>query len=117
MPSTTETGRFAEGAAAHFLTQRDHRIVARNWRTRWCEIDLVSIRAGIVYFVEVKYRRRDDWGGGLDYITPRKLKQMRFAAEFWMAKSQGAAQAYRLAAIEVSGQHFAVTAWLDDVSA
>lgn len=84
--TTVEIGRRAEDAACAYLVARGYRIVDRNWRTRWCEIDIVAVRDGVVSFVEVKYRSSSRWGSGVDYITPRKLRQMRFAAEFWLTR-------------------------------
>lgn len=112
--STTARGRQAEEAAATFLRGKGFEIRAQNWRTRWCEIDIVAQKSGYIYFVEVKYRGSDVWGNGLDYITPRKLRQMRFAADFWMAK-HGPAYDYRLAAVELTDDPPQVTAWLDDL--
>jgi uncharacterized protein (TIGR00252 family) len=100
--STTEVGRAAETAAAAFLIAKGCTILAQNWRTRWCEIDIVAIRGTVIYFVEVKYRASGAWGSGLDYITPRKLQQMHFAAQFWCAKHAFGGD-YRLAAIELTG--------------
>jgi uncharacterized protein (TIGR00252 family) len=111
---STEVGRRAEDAAAHFLQARGYRVCERNWRTRWCEIDIVAVRDSITYFVEVKYRGNTTYGGGLDYITPKKLAQMQFAAEFWCARNQAAGD-YRLAAVELTGPDYTVSAWLDDV--
>lgn len=99
---STVAGRAAEDVAAQFLTVKGCTVHQQNWRTRWCEIDIVASRGNIVYMVEVKYRARAAWGSGLDYITPKKLQQMRFAAEFWCAKYQWRGD-YRLAAVELSG--------------
>lgn len=111
---STEIGRKAEDNAAIYLKRRGYRIVERNWRTRWCEIDIVAERRKVIYFVEVKYRGNSQCGPGLDYITPGKLRQMQFAAEFWMASHDAVAD-YRLAAIELSGPKCQVTEWLDEV--
>ena len=86
--SSTSVGREAEECVAQYLESEGHKIIAMNWRTRWCEIDIVSRDKSCVYFTEVKYRSSDEWGGGFDYITPKKLKQMRFAAEFWIAENK-----------------------------
>lgn len=67
-----------------------------------------------MYLVEVKYRASDSWGGGLEYITPKKLDQMRFAAEMW-AQANNWTGDYRLAALEVSGSEFEVTTFIDDL--
>lgn len=110
---STEVGRQAERVAAEYLQRDGHRILMQNWRTRWCEIDLVTLRGGTVYFVEVKYRRSSAFGGGLDYITPRKLQQMHFAAEFWIAAHPNVTTEYHVAAIELTGAQPEVTQWLD----
>jgi uncharacterized protein (TIGR00252 family) len=100
---STAAGRAAEDAAAEFLAAKGCTVYQQNWRTRWCEIDIVATRGSIVYMVEVKYRANNVWGSGLDYVTPKKLQQMRFAAEFWCAK-HGWQGDFRLAAIEVTGR-------------
>lgn len=79
-----------------------------------CEIDVIAERDNIIYFCEVKYRRTGRQGSGLDYITPKKLQQMHFAAASWvhMHAWQGV---YQLCAIEVSGAAFRVTAAVKDL--
>jgi uncharacterized protein (TIGR00252 family) len=113
-PTSTETGRHAEQQAADFLGRKGCDIVAQNWRTRWCEIDVVAVRGDMVYFCEVKYRASARYGSGLDYITPKKLQQMRFAAELWVAKHHWRGE-YQLCAIEVSGPQFRITAVVKDL--
>ncbi|HSX28658.1 MAG TPA: YraN family protein [Candidatus Saccharimonadales bacterium] len=112
--SSTETGRQAETAAAAYLQRHGFTIIERNWRTRWCEIDIVAQKAKTIHFVEVKYRKTDAWGGGLEYITPRKLQQMQFAAQLWVANHAWKDE-YSLGAIEVTGTQFAVSEWLPDL--
>ncbi len=106
--TTTEVGRRAEQVAADFLVYKGCQILDRNWRTRWCEIDVVAERAGIVYFCEVKYRSTAKQGTGLDYITPKKLGQMQFSAEFWVTKHSWTGEC-QLCAIEVSGPDYRIT--------
>ena len=102
-----EAGHKGEDAAAKYLEGLGHKILARNWKTKWCEIDIVSEKDDVFYFVEVKYRRM---GGGLDAITPKKQEQMRFAAELYLKKFQN--KSARLAAIAVSGDNYQVTDFL-----
>lgn len=106
--TTFDTGRSAEAAAAAFLEAKGCQIIGRNWRTRMCEIDVIAERAGTVYFCEVKYRLHNKQGSGIDYVTPRKLQQMRFAAESWVHRYHYRGD-YQLCAIEVSGPYFQVT--------
>lgn len=112
--NTTETGRRAEAVAADFLRRKGCEVVGRNWRTRWCEIDVVAVRAGVAFFCEVKYRVSARQGAGLDYITPKKLQQMRFAAELWVTKHRWPGE-YQLCAIEISGPEFSITAVVKDL--
>jgi putative endonuclease len=105
---STAIGRQAEAAAAAFLERKGCQIIACNWRTRRCEIDIVAERRGVLYICEVKYRATSKQGSGLDYITATKLVQMRFAARCYTyaARWDGPVS---LCAIEVSGPGFAVT--------
>ncbi len=105
---STETGRAAENAAAEYLIERGFKVLEQNWRTRWCEIDIVAEKDKVVYFVEVKFRKNENWGSGLEYITPKKLKQMQFAAEFWVSNKNWTGD-YNLSAIEVTSTDFKIT--------
>lgn len=86
--NTTDIGRDAEKLVAEYLIAQGHAIISLNWRTRWCEIDIVSKTKNCVYFTEVKYRSSNNWGEGLDYITKKKLKQMKFSAEMWISDNK-----------------------------
>jgi uncharacterized protein (TIGR00252 family) len=107
-------GRAAEAKAAEYLEQQGYRVLQRNWRTRWCEIDIVTQKDNTVYLVEVKYRQKAWQGTGLDYITPKKLQQMAFAAEFWVQAHHWPGD-YSLAAVEVSGPRYEVTNFLPEL--
>jgi uncharacterized protein (TIGR00252 family) len=75
---TTFIGQSAEERVAKLLEKAGFKILARNWRTRICEIDIVANKNKIIYFVEVKFRSSEKQGSGLEYITPKKLKQSCF---------------------------------------
>lgn len=112
--TTFETGRKAEAQAAAFLRRKGCRIIDQNWRTRWCEIDIVAERDKTVYFCEVKYRSNTNQGSGIEYITPKKLQQMQFAAEMWVSSNNWKGQ-YELCAIEVSGPDYRITNVIRDL--
>ena len=101
--NSTTSGRDAEERVAEELKKSGHKIIAMNWRTRWCEIDIVSTYQKTVYFTEVKFRSSDAWGTGFDYITKQKLKQMHFAAEFWLSENNWRGEAV-LQVAEVDNQ-------------
>lgn len=98
-------GRQAEAVAAACLRKCGFKIVAQNWRTRYCEIDIVGKRASVAYFVEVKYRSTARQGDGFDYITSSKLRQMQRAADFWVANNNWSGD-YRLAVMAITGPQF-----------
>jgi uncharacterized protein (TIGR00252 family) len=98
---TTFIGKDAESRIADFLKANKFKILAQNWRTRVCEIDIVARKDKIVYFVEVKYRSSDKQGSGLEYITPKKLGQMHFAAEIWNQQNDWEGD-YRILGAEVT---------------
>lgn len=97
---STATGRAAEDFVAAKLKKRGLTILETNWRTRTCEIDIVAKSKNAVYFVEVKYRSSSEHGRGLEYITPKKIKQMDFAARSWIAVNDWQGD-YHLSAAEV----------------
>ncbi len=108
---STFQGREAENAASDYLKLQKLIIVDQNWRTRWCEIDIVAQssekiglikRAKIIHFVEVKYRASVAQGDGLEYITQKKQLQMQRAAEFWVNEHSWSGD-YQLDAVAVTG--------------
>lgn len=112
--TTFDTGRQAEAAAAEYLKQKGYAVIDQNWRTKFCEIDIIAQRGNVVYFCEVKYRQTNRQGSGLDYITRKKLRQMQLAAEAWVHFFNWTGE-YQLCAIEISGPTFEVTAFIEDV--
>lgn len=111
LPTTRVIGNNAEGEAADYLKRAGYTIIDRNWKTKWCEIDIIAERQGVIHFVEVKYRKNDRSGSGLAAITPRKLKQMKFAAELWLVSHDAAGAV--LSAVEVSGEEFVISEFIE----
>lgn len=98
--SPTSTGHSAEDLVSRWLESSNYQVVAQNWRTRRCEIDIVAAKDKVVYFVEVKYRSSAGFGSGLEYITAKKLEQMLFSANMWLAINNWSGD-YRICAAEV----------------
>ncbi len=107
--NTTLVGKRGEGAAAEFLVRAKHQILARNFKTQYCEIDIISLKEDKIYFTEVKYRCN---GGGLEAITVKKRQQMKFAAEVFLKFRQEFSDFDPfLAVAEVEGRNFEVKNW------
>ena len=116
-PKTTKSiGDRAESAVADYLTSIGHVILARNWKTRMCEIDIVSQFNDIIYFTEVKYRKNANQGDGFAAITAQKLRQMKFAAEYYALKNKLDQSNMFLAGADVSGVDFRLNDWLVEKS-
>lgn len=99
--SSYARGQAAEHQATVILQQKGFTVLTRNWKTKFCEIDIIAQKERCLYFVEVKYRHKATWGSALDYITPKKLRQMRFAAESWVHYHSWRGE-YQLAALAIN---------------
>ncbi len=99
---STAIGQEGEDQATEYLQAHGFKIMARNWKNRWCEIDIVAKKDKSIHFVEVKYRKSAVHGSGFDYITPKKLKQMRFAAQAWVGEHKWDGD-FQLDAVEIDG--------------
>ena len=80
-------GQLGEELAAQHLVRRGFRIVERNYRTRWGELDIVAFDGSTLAFCEVKTRRTTRSAiAPLDSITERKRRQVRAIARSWLAQ-------------------------------
>jgi putative endonuclease len=78
------TGVLGEDAAELLYVRRGYRILARNWRCRVGELDLVAERGGVVAVVEVKTRRGGRFGTGFQAVDARKRVKLRTVAEVFL---------------------------------
>jgi len=111
--TTKQIGDTAEDMAAKYLLLLGHRILERNWKTKYCEIDIVSVFDDTVYFTEVKYRKTASQGGGLAAITKKKLSQMKFAAKLFASARKLEDIDLRLAVMSLTGEPPAVETFLE----
>ena len=93
---------------------RGYKIIEQNWRRPRCEIDIIASKDDAMHFVEVKYRFDDKQGGGLEAITPTKLKQMRNAAWTWVDEHKWRGE-YVLSAVEIAGPKFTIMGFIENV--
>lgn len=100
--SNYKRGHDAERLAVSYLESNNFKILALNWKTKYCEVDIVAKKGECVHFVEVKSRSTSLQGGGFDYITTKKIRHMQRAAELWVTMNNYGGE-YVLSAIEVSG--------------
>jgi len=106
--STQVIGKRAEDLAARFLEQRGLAVVARNFRCRGGEIDLVCRDGKSLVFVEVRLRRNVRYGGAAASITTRKQKRIILAARHYLAACAGADADCRFDCILLDGDANAI---------
>jgi len=110
--NTTSIGKKGESAVCEYLERNGHFIVERNYKTRFCEIDIVSLKDDKVFFTEVKYRKNAKHGGGFAAITHEKQKQMKYAVDVFFKFHPDYYEFNPLLAVaSVSGDDFSVDDW------
>ena len=77
-------GDESEEKACCFLKQTGYRILARNWRTKTGEVDIIARDGGILVFVEVKARSSDGFGGPEAAVNRAKQRRVISAALSFM---------------------------------
>jgi putative endonuclease len=94
-------GNDGEDRAARYLTGAGWEVVARNFRRREGEIDLIARRGTTLAFVEVKTRRSEAFGSPAESITHKKAARIRLLARRFLLESHAVAAHVRFDVIEV----------------
>ncbi|HPT38637.1 MAG TPA: YraN family protein [Candidatus Omnitrophota bacterium] len=71
-----EFGRLAENTAVKFLKTKGYKILERNYRNKFGEIDIIAKHKGVVCFLEVKARNTVESGLPQEAVTARKQNQI-----------------------------------------
>jgi putative endonuclease len=102
MLTRAEIGALGERLAAEHLTGLGLRILERNWRCRYGELDVIAVdpTTDTVVFVEVKTRTGDGFGGLAQAVTAQKARRLRRLAAIWLA---GQKQSWAAVRIDVIG--------------
>jgi putative endonuclease len=79
-------GARAEELCAELLRKAGLRVLARNWRCRHGEIDLVAEEGRVLVFAEVRYRRDARFGGAAESVTAAKRARLVAAARLYLAR-------------------------------
>jgi putative endonuclease len=83
-------GRAGEDLAAAWYEAHGYEVLARNWRCREGELDIVAGRDRLVVFCEVKARTSDAFGLPSEAVGPRKQARLRRLAALWYADQASA---------------------------
>ncbi|MBS1693980.1 MAG: YraN family protein [Actinobacteria bacterium] len=98
-----ELGALGEQLAVTHLEALGLRVLARNWRCRYGELDVIAADTATrtVVFVEVKTRTGDGFGGVEQAVTPQKVRRLRRLAGLWLAAQEVSWAAVRIDVIGV----------------
>jgi putative endonuclease len=88
MHSRGKFGNLAEETAAVFLEKKGYKILARQFRVRSGEIDLIVKDGEEIVFVEVKARRNTKFGHPTEAVDWRKIKKMVLAANIYIDQNK-----------------------------
>ena len=81
----TLLGQTAEAHAERFLIAHGLKRVARNWRCRFGEIDLIMREGNTLVFIEVRMRSRADFGGAAASVDGGKQRKLLAAAKLYLS--------------------------------
>ncbi|MBE3595490.1 MAG: YraN family protein [Hydrogenibacillus sp.] len=95
-------GREGEALALAYLSARGFVPIARNYRTRFGEIDLIGEMDDTLVFVEVRTRRTAAFGSGRESVTARKRAKVRRLAAAFLTERRMWSRAVRFDVVEVT---------------
>lgn len=84
MTDKIKTGNKGEEVAAQHLVSQGYEIVARNYRYKHAEIDLIVKKQNLLVFVEVKTRRQDSFGTPESFVSAKKAAKVMEGAEHYV---------------------------------
>ena len=96
-------GAAGEARAAAWYRARGYEVLARNWRCREGEIDLVVRRRGVLVIVEVKARRTDRFGTPAEAVTPAKQQRLRVLALRYVGETGVRSRSIRFDVVAILG--------------
>ena len=88
MSLTGILGNRAESLALKYLRKSGLTLVERNFNSRYGEIDIIMQQRDYLVFVEVRYRKNQNFGGALESVDSRKQHKLRRTAEYYLQKNK-----------------------------
>ena len=111
--TTRQLGDRGEQVVVDYLEASGHEIVARNYKTKLFEVDIISRKNEMLYFTEVKYRSDHDFGEALDFIDKKKQQKMRLAVAGFLATHPEYADLTPILAVAAVGKDFKLEEWFE----
>lgn len=91
MAEHLETGRSGEDAALNYIEELGYRVLAKNWRYKHLEVDIIAMDGPVLVFIEVKTRRSSLYGSPHEAVSYQKQQKLDRAANLYISyiKHQG----------------------------
>ena len=80
-------GEDAELACCEHLRSQGLKLIDSNFSCRYGEIDIIMLDKKVLVFVEVRFRKNNNFGGGLESITASKQRKLRKTAELYLQQN------------------------------
>lgn len=85
--TTTQVGQHAEDIALTYLQSNGLVFKAKNFHSRYGEIDLIMQDKDTYVFIEVKYRKMAGFGGSISAVSNQKQKKIKLSSSFYLQQS------------------------------
>lgn len=82
--NSIQKGQYYEGRALSYLLDQGLELVARNYRCKWGELDLLMQERGALIIVEVRYRKNNHYGSAVESVTANKQERIVAAAKHYI---------------------------------
>lgn len=83
-PQKIKTGALGEDIACEFISKKGYKILQRNFKARYGELDIIAIDGKTLVFIEVKTRTNLLFGTPEEAITPRKLHELIQTCQYYV---------------------------------
>ena len=85
---THTSGAYWEERASQLIVSSGATVIARNYTSRFGEIDLIALDGSKLAFIEVRYRRRSHFGSALASVSPAKQQKVLMTAHIFVASHE-----------------------------
>jgi len=86
MNQNQELGAYGEKLAAEFLVRQGYRILEMNVKDSYQELDIIAVKGKWLVFVEVKTRLSQAYGDGIESMSQKKQRALKYAISQYIAK-------------------------------
>lgn len=88
MANKRQIGSQGEDLAGWYLKTQGYRVVGKNLKSRYGEVDVVAQKGNRIYFVEIRFRTSPGYGRALESITEEKKRRLRQTAQVLLTKNK-----------------------------